>query len=470
MRSRTLIAAIPFALTTCAAFADSANPTDVDLHRQIRDLQHRVEQLERTANPAVAARVDADAARRVDRTIAEVEADAVRRSQFMALEGFTAGYSGGRFVIQSEDGNFVWSPSVLLQFRGVANYADEAKSDGDSSFDSGFEVRRLRLMFEGNLFTPNLTYFFQWNTGVNGGGLVLDQAWAKYAFAGTPFAVRAGTYVNAWDHETAVNIGKQIAVDRSVVNTIFATGVTGVENYVQGIELQYQSADDWRASVMYHDGYLSRNTNWENETATAPALGIVNPAGGVAGRFEYKLAGDWRDYADFTARGTKKDLLVIGGGFNFDAADNVNALMYTVDAQWEPTSVQGLSVYAAFVGMNRDFRTVGSGQTGSPFDWGFVAQAGYVLAPKWEVFGRYSFTHLDDAGPGTLGDAARVNDTIHELTAGVNYFFMDHAAKVTVDATFLPEGSPLNMPGIGIIAQPTAEPQVVLRAQFQLAI
>ncbi|QOV91563.1 porin family protein [Humisphaera borealis] len=459
-----------------AGASEAQSSTDVADNRrlieEIQGLQERIAELERrSATNARDSQPHADLAdaHRVDRTIADVVADAERRSH-LSLEGFTAGYSGGRFVIQSEDGNYLFSPSALVQFRYVANFADGVSSDGDGSFESGFEVRRLRLMFEGNFGSPNLSYFFQWNTGVNGGALVMDQAWVRYAFAGTPFAVRFGAYVNGWDHETAVNIGRQLAVDRSVVNYVFSTGVTGVENYVQGIELQYQAVDEWRASVMLHDGYLSRNTNFQNQAATAPAIGIVNPGGGTAGRFEYKLAGDWRDYTDFTARGTKKDLLVVGGGFNFDTADNLNALMYTADVQWEPSSVRGLSVYAAFVGMSRDFRSVPAGQTGSPNDWGFVAQAGYALSPAWEVFGRYSFTKLDDAGPGTLGNAARVNDTIHEIAAGVNYYLMDHAAKFSLDVLFLPEGSPLDMPGIGIIAQPTADPQAAIRAQFQLAI
>lgn len=467
---RVMIVGVAGAIPTLAGAAPPTGPTAAELQDTIRQLERRIAELEQRSAESTPAAVDQQAAREVDRTITALQADADRRSQVLSEGGFTAGYSGGRFVIQSEDGNFVFSPSLLMQFRYVANHADAVEEDGDDSFESGFEVRRLRLMFEGNLVSPNLTYFFQWNTGVNGGGLALDQAWARYAFAGTPLAVRAGAFVNGWDHETAVNIGRQLTVDRSIVNYIFATGLTGVENYVQGVELQYQATDTFRASVMYHDGMLTRNTNFQNEAATAPAIGIVNPAGGAAGRFEYKLAGDWRNYADFTARNTQKDLLVVGAGFNFDTADNLNALMYTADVQWEPAAVQGLSVYASLVGMSRDFRSVPAGQTGSPNDWGFVAQAAYLLSPRWEVFGRYSFVKLDDGGPGTLGNAARINDTIHELTAGVNYYVVDHAAKFTLDAAYLPEGTPLAMPGIGLVAQEEPDPQVAVRVQFQLAI
>ena len=36
----------------------------------------------------------------------------------------------------------------------------------------------------------------------------------------------------------------------------------------------------------------------------------------VFGRVQYKVFGDWKDYQDFTAMGTAKNLLVIGGGLD----------------------------------------------------------------------------------------------------------------------------------------------------------
>ena len=33
------------------------------------------------------------------------------------MEGFTAGYANGKFVIQSGDGSFSWHPWLHLQFR-----------------------------------------------------------------------------------------------------------------------------------------------------------------------------------------------------------------------------------------------------------------------------------------------------------------------------------------------------------------
>jgi hypothetical protein len=64
-------------------------------------------------------------------------------------------------------------------------------------------------------------------------------------------------------------------------------------------------------------------------------------------------------------------------------------------------------------------------------------------------------------------------DTIHEFTAGVNYYLgwdgaFGHRAKITVDVVYLPNGSPNDQTGLGVLAG--TEDQFVLRGQFQLQI
>ena len=52
----------------------------------------------------------------------------------------------------------------------------------------------------------------------------------------------------------------------------------------------------------------------------------------------------------------------------------------------------------------------------------------------------------------------------------MNYYLRGHAAKFTIDATYLPNGSPIDLNGGGILPQPTDDPQFLLRAQFQLLL
>src|SRR5690606_19668413 len=100
-----LIAAV-LAASTGAIADTAAGPTYEQLRQQIAELQARLDQIEST-------RVNAAD---TDRIVAEVLADAQRRSQLLALEGLTAGYDRG-FFIRSEDGSFQLKPSLTVQFR-----------------------------------------------------------------------------------------------------------------------------------------------------------------------------------------------------------------------------------------------------------------------------------------------------------------------------------------------------------------
>jgi hypothetical protein len=60
--------------------------------------------------------------------------------------------------------------------------------------------------------------------------------------------------------------------------------------------------------------------------------------------------------------------------------------------------------------------------------------------------------------------------TTHEITGGVNYYIKSHSAKLTFDATWLPNGTPVASDSGGILAQPNGENEFVFRGQFQLLL
>src|SRR5262249_7390366 len=125
----------------------------------------------------------------------------------------------------------------------------------------------------------------------------------------------------------------------------------------------------------------------------------------------------------------------------------------TVDAQWKNSN--GLAIYGEYLAsyINDD------GADSSTYNWALLAQAGYLLNEKWEVFGRYDYTHLDVSG----------SDEFCELTLGVNWYaYGNHNCKFTVDLTYLPNGSPSDQAGLGILAG--GDTQVLLRGQFQLVL
>jgi hypothetical protein len=58
---------------------------------------------------------------------------------------------------------------------------------------------------------------------------------------------------------------------------------------------------------------------------------------------------------------------------------------------------------------------------------------------------------------------------VHEITVGLNYFVYGHNAKFTLDATWLPNGTPVADDGAGILSN-DGNSEFILRAQFQLVI
>ena len=115
--------------------AHAAEPADNDqqaLQREIAELKSRVADLEARAKR------QADAQASV--TKADVMADAQRQSSITG-GNFSMNYSGGKLLLQSDDKNFLLHPWFQLQFRNVTNFRDNAKDDGDSSTENGFEVR-----------------------------------------------------------------------------------------------------------------------------------------------------------------------------------------------------------------------------------------------------------------------------------------------------------------------------------------
>ena len=453
-----------------------AEPTQQELLRQIEALRAKVERLEAsqtqptaqpgtaqaTTAPSFAVPVAAPATEPAERSASDqVRADSESRSQMLQNSGnFTAGYNKGKFVIQDEAGNFVFHPQLQLQFRFVANDRNDGKHDGnDDDFQSGFEVRRAKFGFDGNMFSPNFTYLFLWATDRNTGNPVLEEAWGKYAFqTGSlkDFYVKGGQFKDPFVHEALTSSKKLLAVERSLINDVFVGG----DDFVQGVSVGWDDGPEGlplRAEVAYHDGVNGSNQNFQDFPTTKANFG-------ASGRVEYLAFGKWSEYEDFTTLGNTSDLLVIGAGANFTEAGDTDTFLHTVDVQWETGR---LGLYAAYLGRTNEDLKVGTGTSAhnaNTYDWGFLVQAAYMLDPRVEPFARYDYINFDQAGL-----AAGVENRVSEITAGMNYYLKGHNAKFTVDVTYLPDGTPVADTGADILASP-GEAQLLLRAQFQLLI
>lgn len=444
------IPAVAGALGMSSAIAWSAEPTTSELMDQIKQLQSKVQELEGRQNNLSDAQIGA--------TIDSVLRDAEQRSQLLQMEGFTAGHDGKHFVLKSADGRFSFSPRAQFQFRATNNWSEDAKQDGDDDeFIKGFEIRRMKLSFVGNACSPDLTYNFRFAFDRDGGSAELENAYIQYKFA-DQWAFKVGQWKDNWTKEESTGSDKQLAAERSLLNEVIGGGLT---DYVQGVSVLFGSSDSpFRAEIATHDGAATKNTNFE-DTGGVSIAGLEDPNYGFSVRGEYSFNNNWEGYDDFTARGNKSDVMVLGAGVDWTQAGSANIYFHTVDFQWENTG--GLGVYAAAVGQYID----DDGDDDETYNYGFLIQAGYMVNENLEVFGRVNWVELDDEGAFSFGAAG--DEAYHEITAGINYYFCQgHAAKVTIDVGYLPEGAPASFDGLGILGNDESE--FYVRGQFQLLL
>lgn len=399
--------------------------------------------------------------------VAEMLADADTRSSFLQSGG-TAGHDGKKFFLASSGGDFSLSIGGQLQFRYLVNFGDDLGGQADEDWEGGFQTRRTKLWFHGTVFNE-FDYMVKWEFNRNGGGAGLQDAWVS-----TPIMegwdMKWGQFKAPFMREELVSSTSQLAVDRSHMNEIFN------QDYSQGIELSY-SQDDWNLALMFSDGFGSDNSDY----ATDRGLGTVGTAGGIGGesdyaftgRFQYKFAGDWSQFKDFTSASGSNWAWMLGAALHYEGGDSegnsfgggdYNYLSWTADLSFEG---DGWNAFVAGVGGYTDFEDIGgiAGADADFDDYGVVVQGGIMIPDtNWEIFGRYDAVFPDSDRAG--------DDTFNVITAGVNYYMHGHAAKLTADFQWFiddPADTSIASPstGIGFLGD-SDEDEFGIRLQFQL--
>jgi hypothetical protein len=459
------------------AGSDAAAPPAVQAQPSNQDLARKVEALEMEVKQLRAAQVSQP--KQYDSRDIEAITAAILENAGRHTLNFPPGGSSGHdldkgFFIKSDDGNFSLYPDLLFQFRGVVNYREKAKAGGDSSTENGFEVRRAKFGFYGTAFDPDFSYRFLWQDSVGGGTPSLQYAWGQYIFAHGigkgDLGIRAGQFKDIVFKEETTPDRAQLFAERSLVNFLIGGGALGPE--VKGVDLLYTGrGSPLHAELAVHDGNKRENTTFDNEqpVTTTNAKGVtttknVSTNFGVAGRVDYKLFGQWGDGDDLTGVWGRNDLLIVGGGADFTQMDHVNIVHWTADVQYQ--LLHRLALLAAVYGNHDVFRNqAGAGERN---DYGAQVELGYFITRSIQPIARYSITKLSRAFK--VGGA----DTFHEIAGGVNWFFgkdgqLGNRAKITVDVTFLPDGTPV-FAGGDFLASPNKKQEVVFRAQLQLSL
>jgi len=435
--------------------------------------------------------------------VAEMLADAETRSSLLQGGGM-AGHDGKSFFLGSGDGNYRLNVGGQIQFRYYLNFRDDENSvdrDGDGDvdaaddalaeddFESGFQTRRTKLVFDGNVINPNIFYKVQSNFSSSTGGDGLEEAYVGYRWD-NGFWMKWGQFKTMYLREENVSSRYQLAADRSLTNETFN------QDYSQGIELGYK-AEDWQFVFAFTDGFGSRNTQFgtvvggpvSGSPGTFPAGSAFGPVdvGGTStygeadyaltGRFEYKFMGDWNQLKDFTSPGGSDWALLLGIAGHWEGSPEDTAALGDTESNYGAWTVDlslegdGWNFFVAGIGSHTDTDDVDDGAGGTADaefdDYGLVAQAGIMIPETdWEFFIRYDVTWIDDEERGVDED----DDEFSTLTFGTNWYWSGHAAKFTLDCQwFIDENNALANPDaqIGYLGDDD-EGEIAIRAQFQL--
>src|SRR5690606_38208544 len=149
--------------------------------------------------------------------------------------------------------------------------------------------------------------------------------------------ITVGRFKPQFLREENVSGFQQLAAERSYLADYFTV------DYSEGAELAY-ATDRFRASAAVHDGSYSANTDFNADRTDAA----------VSGRVEFLVAGDFKQFSDFTSWSNDEFGLLIGAaaGYEFgesDGGDIPDLFKYTVDASAE---FGGFNLFGAIVGQS----------------------------------------------------------------------------------------------------------------------
>jgi len=398
--------------------------------------------------------------------VKDVLADSETRTSLQGSD-VTAGWNKG-FFLASPDGNFKLVVGGQIQARFAYTYQSKSSRNPTtsgavttqpseaSSDEYGFEMRRVKLRFSGNVLDPSWTYkvvmAFNQNALVVGtasttNGPVLEDAEIRKDF-GNGFAVRMGQWKGNYNYEEIASSTVQQFADRSVVNQYFTT------KFIQGVELQYETAD-WKASINYNDGGGNRNIGVVGTGSSASDSPIQ---WATAGRIDWKLLGEWKQFKEMMSFRGSDNGMQLGAAYNWQRGGSQSALnpafvgnsdgmniSYTADFN---ARFNGASFLVAFLGNSFYSRPGGAASVNS---YGVVAQGGYFLNDDVELIGRWEWLNVSGGttavvGSGSTSVPATSNSAIGSAinaqhfqiyTVGANYYISKNSVKLTADTGYV---------------------------------
>lgn len=354
-----------------------------------------------------------------------------------SLAGETGGYDGGHFFLGDGTKGNRLNFGGFAQFRYQHSFVDATAPAEDLT--QGFQIRRVRFEFGGNVGDPNLSFLVNFDfSDAMGGAAELKDAWAMYHF-GNGLYLRGGQYKTGMTREELISDSAQLLVERSVTNDFFSWGRS------QGVGLVGTAGEQFRWTVDITDGPSTDGT--EYDSAGEADFGIV-------GRGEFLVMGksfdgmkqysSWAGTADTTGMVGGSLGYASGGSTGAGAAATTDATLFqlSIDTQW---AGDGWNGFAA-----GHFRTTEDNVANTTFDdMGISAQGGYFFQENLEGFARIDSVIPDDTSPNNAGTG--LADPFTTLSAGVNYYLVpkSQASKFSAQVNYYLDASELSAVSTG---------------------
>jgi phosphate-selective porin OprO/OprP len=353
---------------------------------------------------------------------------------------------GEGFNFTSADGKFSTSIGGIYQLRYTLMDLDDGNNTAAKQAQdySKFELRRIKLVFNGYAYSPDLTYKMSINfaniagNSTSNGGL-LEETFVNYRLL-NEVQFRFGQDKVQFGRQWITSSAAQQFVDLSVVSNAFVPG------YDTGVMIHGKIADGLVNYNIAGYGGVGQNTYRSTTDNAFAARLTVNPLGDVKyteSDVEYSV----KPQASFGANFYRNTLnpgteLTSGSGNNISFMKGTS--WYGLGTSVTPaaqkfstgealdinaTGVDGVFKWRGFSATGEYFMAEADGQTTKRKlrAEGFYAQAGYFVIPK-QVELAYRYSYIDPNRDVT-------NDHWVENTGAVSWYINNQNLKVQADYT-----------------------------------
>lgn len=409
--------------------------------------------------------------------VQDVLSDASTRQSLQETSA-TGGWKD-KFFLSSPDGNYTLDIKGFTQVRWAydSRASVNGLTNGGSEDTWGFGVRRMKITFEGTVVDPSWKYKVE--LSYISGDATVDDSWVEKTLA-TGLSLKVGQFKTPFMRESLAADTVTLMLDRSSVDGFFSSG------RAQGLQLNWLSGDVQFTAAYLNAFEVKSNYMSSGTTRNLPWPSTKTSQYAFAGRMEWKPAGKWAQFKDFSSARGEEFGMLIGLAGEIEKKDNAQGVpaMYgdinpsimaaTVDLSFD---FSGASLFTSGVWRSIDPETAGYA-TANQF--GFVLQGGFFISDTVELTARYEYGDADS----NPNDITPVLNTLNgngysifeAVTVGANWYIAKQRVKVSTDLGYAFDGvGAFANAGNGFLADGTSSTgafdqggQVLARMQLQL--